>query len=190
MRAMDSVLKKTGYFKSFDGADIYFESRGQGRPVIFCYGIGCLFNHWSPQIRHFSKFSETLMFDYRGHQKTPIPENKESLTIDALSKDLIEFCKQNNVESADFVGHSFGCQVLLQAYRSHPDLFRSLTFVNGLYRNPFEHIMEADDLVERLVDGGVDVDRSAGARPVLAWSWFPPRALDPRRARQSSSVQR
>lgn len=145
---MDSVIKQTGFFNSFDGAEVYFESRGTGAPMIFCYGIGCLFNHWSPQVRHFSKFRRTCMMDYRGHHKTPIPENKESLTIEALSKDLIEFCDQNKFEKVDFVGHSFGCQVLLSAYKSRPELFKSMSFVNGLYRNPFAHMVDADDAVE------------------------------------------
>lgn len=145
---MDSVIKQTGFFKSFDGADIYFESRGEGAPIIFCYGIGCLFNHWSPQVRHFSKFRRACMLDYRGHHKSPIPEDKESLTIEALSKDLIEFCDQNNFKSVDFVGHSFGCQVLLGAYQLRSELFKTMSFVNGLYKNPFAHMIEADEGVE------------------------------------------
>lgn len=145
---MDSVIKETGYFNSFDNAEVYFESRGQGEAIVFCYGIGCLFNHWSPQVKHFSKTHKALMFDYRGHHKTPIPADKESLTLESLSMDLIEFCKQQGIKNADFVGHSFGCQVLLGAYQKEPELFKTLTFVNGLYRNPFESMMEADQLVE------------------------------------------
>lgn len=145
---MESVVRKTGYFQSFDGASVYFESRGQGRPLVFCYGIGCLFNHWSPQIKYFSKSYQTTMMDYRGHHKTPIPENKESLTIESLAKDLLAFCDENNLDKVDFVGHSFGCQVLLSAYSQRPELFRTMSFVNGLYRNPFQHLIKAEDLVE------------------------------------------
>ena len=148
MRAMDSVLKKSGYFPSFDSAEIYYESRGEGPPLIFCYGIGCLFNHWSPQIKHFAKTHQTFMFDYRGHHKTEVPENKENLTIESLAKDLIALCEYHNIEKADFVGHSFGVQVLLQAYQMKPNLFSKLVFVNGLYRNPFDAMIEVDSLVE------------------------------------------
>lgn len=145
---MDSVIKKTGFFNSFDGASIYYESRGKGEPMIFCYGIGCLFNHWLPQTKFFSKTRQTIMFDYRGHHKTPVPENKESLTIDSLSRDLIEYCDQSKLTTVDFVGHSFGCEVLLLAYKKRPDLFRTMTFVNGLYQNPFDHLIKTEDLIE------------------------------------------
>lgn len=148
MRDMDSVLKKNGRFSSFDGAEIYFESRGAGKPIVFCYGIGCLFNHWSPQIKYFSKTNETIMFDYRGHHKTSIPEDKESLTIEALAKDVIALCEHHGFKNVDFVGHSFGVQVLLKVYDLKPRLFKSMTFVNGLYRNPFEALVEVDKLVE------------------------------------------
>lgn len=144
---MDSVIKKTGFFQSFDGADIYYETRGEGAPLIFCYGIGCLFNHWSPQVKYFSKSRQVSMLDYRGHHKSPVPNDKSTMTIAHLANDLVSFCEQNQLTKVDFVGHSFGCQVLLQAYSTHPDLFKSLTFINGLYRNPFQHMIEADELI-------------------------------------------
>ncbi len=90
------------------------------------------------------------MLDYRGHHKSPIPENKESLTIDSLSRDLIAFCEKNDFKNVDFVGHSFGCQVMLGAYKLRPDLFKTMNFVNGLYRNPFAHLVEADEALELL----------------------------------------
>lgn len=165
---MDSVIKKSGYFKSFDGAEIYYESRGTGESIIFCYGIGCLFNHWFPQIKYFSKTHKASMWDYRGHHKSPLPEDKESLTIESLAKDLIAFCEFNEVSSADFVGHSFGCQVMLEAYRLRPDLFKTMSFVNGLYRNPFEHMMPADDLVE-LINQAKKIYNSAPGLISMLW---------------------
>ena len=145
---MDSVIKKTGFFKSFDGADVYYESRGAGESMILCYGIGCLMNHWTEQVKHFSKTHLVSMLDYRGHHKTPVPDNKESLSIESLAMDVIHYCEINNISSADFVGHSFGCQVMLAAFQKKPELFKTMTFVNGLHKNPFDHLMAADDLVE------------------------------------------
>ncbi|MCB0377643.1 MAG: alpha/beta hydrolase [Bdellovibrionales bacterium] len=148
MMDLDSVPKKTGRFSSFDGTQVYYEVRGEGRPIIFCYGIACLFNHWTHQIDFFSRFQQTILFDYRGHHQTPIPEEKDNLTIQALADDLIALCEHLNIEKADFVGHSFGVQVLLLAYKRRPDLFGHLVFVNGLYRNPFEAFLSAPDAVE------------------------------------------
>ena len=165
---MDSVLKKTGSFKSFDGSSIYFEVRGEGEPVIFCYGIGCLFNHWSPQISHFSKTNEAIMFDYRGHHQTPTPEDKESLTIESLAKDIIALCDHFGYEKVNFVGHSFGVQVLLKTYELKPSLFKKLIFVNGLYRNPFEAMVEADALLELINHAKKVYNQAPG---ILSFLW-------------------
>ncbi len=147
-RVMDSVLKENGFIKSFDQSEIYYESRGEGSPMIFCYGVGCLFNHWLPQVRYFSKNHQTIMFDYRGHHKTPTPLKKETLTIDSLAKDLIAICEHHKMTQVDFIGHSFGSQVLESAYVLRPDLFKTMTFVNGLYRNPFEALASRETVVE------------------------------------------
>ncbi len=144
---MDFILKQSGEFLSYDGAKIYYESRGEGPPLIFCYGIGCLFNHWSPQIRYFSKCQRTIVFDYRGHHQTPVPEDKKSLSIESLSRDVIALCEFLEIKEADFVGHSFGTQVLLKTYEKKPELFKTMNFINGAYRNPFEFIVKAEGLL-------------------------------------------
>ncbi|MEM7645872.1 MAG: alpha/beta hydrolase [Pseudomonadota bacterium] len=167
---MDSVLKESKLIQSFDGEDLYYEKRGEGSPLVFCYGIGCLFNHWTPQIRHFSKRHETLMYDYRGHHKTPIPQNKESLTIEALAQDAIFLCDQLGYKKATFISHSFGGQILLQAYKLRPDLFKHLIFINGCYRNPFAHLADPETLVE----GINQIKKVYNSAPELfanLWEW-------------------
>lgn len=166
---MDSILKNSGHFQSFYGTPIYFEARGEGKPLIFSYGVGCLFNHWSEQIKTFSRTHQTIMYDYRGHHKTGIPEDKETLTIDSLARDLIALCEYHNITSADFVGHSFGVQVLLKAYELRPDLFSHLIFVNGLYRNPFEAMIDADKFVEILNKAKMIYNKAPGLLTAL-WS--------------------
>jgi pimeloyl-ACP methyl ester carboxylesterase len=144
---MDSVLKNQGFFESFDGTKIYFESHGEGAPIVFCYGVGCLFNHWSQQVRYFSRTHKTFLFDYRGHHQTEIPEDKSLLTIESLAKDLIAYCEYMGIKKTPVVGHSFGVLVILKAYELRPDLFSQLIFINGLYRNPFDHLIQSDSLV-------------------------------------------
>ena len=57
------IEKQTGYFSSFDGTKIYYESRGAGEPIIFVYGIACLINHWHHQLSYFSESYQTITFD-------------------------------------------------------------------------------------------------------------------------------
>src|SRR4051794_28885231 len=110
------IEKQTGRFNSFDGTPIYYEIRGQGRPVFMAYGIACGNNHWQHQLRYFSKEYQTITFDYRGHHQTPIPENREYLSIDALAQDIHGLTAHLGFEKASYWGHSFGAQVLIRTY--------------------------------------------------------------------------
>ncbi len=137
------VIKRTGYFKSFDGTRIYYEVRcpsddpnNTAKPLVFAYGIGCLINHWQYQIKAFSGSYKTIVFDYRGHHKSDLPVDRESMTIDGLARDLNLLMDHLELERASFWGHSFGAQVLIRAYDLAPQYFDNLVFINGFASDP------------------------------------------------------
>ena len=127
---MHEIELQTGYFKSFDGSKIYYEVRGRGKPLVFVYGIACLINHWHPQVTHFSQGYQTICFDFRGHQKTAVPQDSKAVSIEALARDTHALLKHLKISSASFFGHSFGGQVLLKAYDLFPEQFENLVLNN------------------------------------------------------------
>lgn len=133
---MNLTEKKTGYFKSFDGTRIYYEMRGSGPPLILNYGIGCLMNHWHPQIKHFSSKFQVITYDYRAHHLSETPENLNHLDIDSMARDIRALCDELGIEKAHFCGHSFGVQLLVRTYDMYPELFEDLVFINGFVQNP------------------------------------------------------
>ncbi|RME15102.1 MAG: alpha/beta hydrolase [Bdellovibrio sp.] len=141
---MKITEKKTGYFKSFDGTKIYYEVRGEGPPLVFCYGIGCLINHWQHQIKYFSQNYKTIVFDYRGHHKSEVPKNIKNISIKSLAKDLKGLLDHLEISKAGFLGHSFGAQVLLCSYEMFPEYFHNLTFINGFGSNPIRGMFKTD----------------------------------------------
>ena len=130
------IEKRTGTFKSFDGTPVYYEARGKGRPIVFAYGIVCTANHWRHQLKYFSENYTTIYLDYRGHQKTPAPDNRDNLTVDALAEDFKGLLDHLEIEKAAFCGHSFGAQVLVRAFDRFPEIFENLIFINGFASNP------------------------------------------------------
>jgi len=141
---MKLINKETGSFRSFDGTRIYYESRGEGFPIIMNYGIGCLINHWRPQIRHFSHSYRVITYDYRAHHQSEIPENRENLTIDALAQDLKALMDHLELHEASLWGHSFGAQMLVRFYDLYPQMAHSLVFVNGFVQNPLQGMFGSD----------------------------------------------
>ena len=138
---MYKYKKVLGHFKSFDGLPIYYESRGEQKkkPLVFCYGIGCLMNHWRHQLKSFSKSHQTLVFDYRGHQKTPKPENLETLNFSSFALDLLHLLDHQDIDSAVLIAHSFGGPVITEFASLYPERVSGLVFINSFFENPFSH---------------------------------------------------
>lgn len=139
--------KKTGYFNSFDGTRIYYEVRGQGKPIVLCYGLVCSVNHWRYQIRHFTSKYMTIAFDYRGHHKSKAPSDQNQMTVDAVAKDVQQLCEHLEIEKASFWGHSFGAPVLIRAFDLFPEKFHNLVMINGFASNPLKGLFGIDAAV-------------------------------------------
>lgn len=148
---MKPILKKTGTFRSFDGTKIYYEVRGEGEPIVFVYGIGCVMNHWVHQTQAFSRSHQVILFDYRAHHKSQIPVNPEALKLEDLAQDVLLLLDHLEIPSAHFVGHSFGVQILVKLYDVAPERLKSLTFINGFVRNPLSG-MFGNDLATRFFE--------------------------------------
>jgi pimeloyl-ACP methyl ester carboxylesterase len=133
---MKPIPKTVGSFRSFDDTRIYYEVRGEGAPIIFVYGIGCLMNHWVHQTKAFSSEFNVILFDYRAHHNSGTPEDPANLSVEAMAQDLVELMDHLKLAQAHFVGHSFGVQVLIKLYQMAPQRFLTATFINGFVKNP------------------------------------------------------
>jgi Predicted hydrolases or acyltransferases (alpha/beta hydrolase superfamily) len=141
---MQTTSKSTGTFTSFDGTPIYYEVRGEGEPLVLVYGIACIINHWHHQIEYFSKRYKVIAFDLRGHQKSNPVADTKNLTMDALATDVIGMLEHLGIEKAHFAGHSFGAPLILKIYDRAPQIFRSMTFINGFAKNPIKGMFGLD----------------------------------------------
>lgn len=141
---METIEKKTGFLAADDGTPLYYETRGEGAPVVFIYGVACLINHWHHQIHHFSASMKTIAYDLRGHHKSQPVTDINRLTMADLGEDLIVLMEGLGAGPCHVVGHSFGTPVMLEAYKRRPDLFRSMCFVNGFAKNPIKGMFGLD----------------------------------------------
>lgn len=141
---MKTIEKSTGWYQSFDGTPIYYETRGDGELVVFVYGIACLINHWHHQVRDISQNHKTIVFDLRGHHRSQPVMDRNNLTMESLGRDLVGLIKEVGGGRAHVVGHSFGAPVILEAYKLDPSVFRSICFINGFAKNPIKGMFGLD----------------------------------------------
>jgi pimeloyl-ACP methyl ester carboxylesterase len=138
------IKKVTGTFKSFDGTEIYYEVRGSGRPILLCYGLACLMNHWTYQVKEFSQEYQTILFDYRGHHNSGTPADHDQLTIDAICQDMKALLDHLGIEKASVWGHSLGVQYLFRFYDMFPKYVENMVLINGFASNPIKGMFGVD----------------------------------------------
>jgi pimeloyl-ACP methyl ester carboxylesterase len=108
-------------------------------------------NHWVHQTQFFSRDCNVILFDYRAHHSSGTPEDLANLSLDALAKDIVGLMDHLQIQKANFVGHSFGVQVLVRLYELYPDRFLTATFINGFVKNPLAG-MFGNDLARRFYE--------------------------------------
>ena len=167
LREEEGSNVKHGYFKSFDGTKLFYSIEGQGKPLIFCYGLVCSSLHWTYQIEHFRKNYKTIWFDYRGHQNSEVPKDLNSLSLESLGKDLGALLDELKIEDAVFLGHSMGVNVVLELYRQQPKRVAGMILANGTAKKPLETLLHVNAF-----EKGFDLLRKANQKSPAAVRFF------------------
>lgn len=146
-RAEADVPTKHGYFRSFDGTKLFYSVEGEGKPLVFCYGLVCSSLHWTYQIENFRKGYKTVWMDYRGHQNSEVPGDIGSLTLESLAKDLKLLLDELKIPDAVLLGHSMGVNVVLEFARLFPERVAGMILSNGTANRPLETLLNSNALV-------------------------------------------
>ncbi len=107
-----------------DGAILAWRAEGSGpRGLIASNGIGVSTLFWRRLSQHFAALGPYtfVIWDYRGHGRSPVPEHPESMTVAGCARDLWAVADSVGLREAVLLGHSMGAQVILEAWRQHPD---------------------------------------------------------------------
>jgi len=134
------VATQKGFFRSFDGTSIYYEVHGEGRPLIFCYGLVCRKEHWRHQVAHFRKKYRVILFDYRGHHRSSMPPNDRNFTLRSCAHDVQALIRHLYLKEAVCFGHSMGVPVVTHLSQLEAATLKALVFVCGSVSNPFEQM--------------------------------------------------
>jgi pimeloyl-ACP methyl ester carboxylesterase len=142
--ALEIPTRQRGVFNSEDGTPIYFEVSGQGRPLIFCYGLVCRRDHWRHQLKYFYPDYTVITFDYRGHHRSGTPKNDTHLTLRWCSRDVKSLIAHLKLEEAVVLGHSMGVAVAAGAAEIAPDKIKGIVLICGSVSNPFQGMFYTD----------------------------------------------
>jgi len=143
-----------------DGAILAWRAEGCGpRALLACNGVGLTTFLWRRLAAHFARLGPYtfVTWDYRGHGRSPVPEDPESLTIASCARDLWAVADAAGVDSTVLLGHSMGAQVIFEGYRQHRE--RALALVpimgaSGKVLRSFLRIPALDPVLRMLVEVG------------------------------------
>jgi pimeloyl-ACP methyl ester carboxylesterase len=115
----------TREYYSVNGARLYVESFGQGRPMLFLHG-GLMFfdSSYAKQRDYFAAQHRVIGIDQRGHGHSP--DGPWALSYQQMADDTAAVIQALKVGPVDVVGHSDGGNIALLLARDHPELVRRL----------------------------------------------------------------
>jgi len=99
-------------------------------PIVFIHGVGLNHKIWEPQINVFE--NTFLAYDILGHGKTPL--DKENLSFDDFSNQLINLIDELNIRRIHLVGFSIGSLIARNFASKHSDRLESLILLCSIFR--------------------------------------------------------
>ena len=99
-------------------------------PIVFIHGVGLNHKIWEPQINVFE--NTFLAYDILGHGKTPL--DKENLSFDDFSNQLINLIDELNIKKIHLVGFSIGSLIARNFASKYSDRLESLILLCSIFR--------------------------------------------------------
>ncbi|WP_126663019.1 alpha/beta fold hydrolase [Haloterrigena salifodinae] len=105
---------------SLEDGTLWYETRGDGRPLVFIHGGWMNGQAWRPQIDRFDDDYEVVTFDVRGHGQTGATE-ADQYSVELFTDDLEALLSHLDLEAPILCGLSLGSMVVQEFMDRHPD---------------------------------------------------------------------
>lgn len=143
-----------------------------GLVTVLCDGILCDGYIWRYLRDDATRFGDVVHWNYRGHGRSGPPAVDENVHVRDHAADLVRVREHVGGARHLLIGHSMGCQVVLEGYRQRPEGVAGLVLLCGSYGRVTE-TFHGNDLLARVLPFAIE---SVVKRPGLAralWSRLP-----------------
>ena len=146
--------------------NMYYESHGEGEPLILISGNGGELSQWKDHITMFSKEYQVIAFDNRGAGLTDKPDMEYS--IEMMANDVVGLMDALGIEKAHILGASMGGMIAQSIAFLHPNRVKSLILAVTMMKVSPQANYAAQHAIKNVQEG---VDPESLAIYSIAWSF-------------------
>lgn len=117
---------------SVNGAELYYESHGQGSPVLMAAGLGGAGTYWQEQIEAFAERHRVIVYDQRGTGRS---SHVKVDSIEQLAADTIGLLDALGLERVHYLGHSTGGAIGQVLAIEHPKRLVDLVLYASVHKS-------------------------------------------------------
>ncbi|MBI3827809.1 MAG: alpha/beta fold hydrolase [Candidatus Rokubacteria bacterium] len=119
------------YARTTDGVRIYYESHGEGTPVVLAYGIGGNADLWDVNLPALAARHRVVLWEPRGHARSDSPADPAKYSFERWVLDLRDVMDHLGLRRAHVGGLSLGAGIATRFTLRHPARVRSLIVTNS-----------------------------------------------------------
>lgn len=127
-----ALPKDSGYVNIAEGGKMYWESYGDGYPLVLVHGHTLDRRMWREQIPVFSKKFKVIVPDMRGYGRST--KQGEGMKVTHMD-DLITLIDSLHIKKAHFVGLSMGGFIVSDLVALHPERLKTCILASGNLRS-------------------------------------------------------
>lgn len=111
-----------------DGADVYYEVRGSGRPVMLVAGLAADNAFWLPALDAIAASHQVILIDNRGSGRTTPLDAATGIGV--MADDCMALAAHLKLPKVTLVGHSMGGMIVQDCAIRYPDAVDRLVLVS------------------------------------------------------------
>ncbi len=149
-----------------NGVNLYYETHGQGQPLVCISGFGADHTLWQGIFDHLLDTYKVILFDNRGAGQSDVPDSP--WLVDQMAQDTASLCKELDIKRAHFIGSSMGGHILQTLAKQHSNLVNTAVICNSTMKtNPCFHLYLQAQL--ELLQAGAPL--SALTKSAISWAY-------------------
>lgn len=139
-----------GKYLDVNGVKLYYETYGQGEPMLLLHGNNESMATFYNQIEVLSKKYKVIALDSRGQGKSTSNETK--LTYELFAEDVNTFLEKLNLKNVDILGWSDGGNIAVILGITHPDKINKMAIMGTvLYNDSTSVIPEINPILRQQI---------------------------------------